>query len=70
MGYELVRDETSDAAVRRIIGEQLGAAADALQDAGSSRHKAVHEARKACKKARAALRLARGAMGGKFSYRL
>ncbi|WP_452006370.1 CHAD domain-containing protein [Azospirillum largimobile] len=70
MGYELVRDETTDAAVRRIISEQLGAAAEALQDAGSSRHKAVHDARKACKKARAALRLARGAVGGKAFRRL
>jgi CHAD domain-containing protein len=70
MGYELVRDETSDAAVRRIIGEQLAAAADALQDGNSSRHKAVHEARKSCKKARAALRLARGAVGGKAFRRL
>ncbi|WP_207460101.1 CHAD domain-containing protein [Azospirillum sp. SYSU D00513] len=70
MAYELVPGETCDAAVRRIVGEQLGGAADALQRDGSSRHEAVHEARKACKKARAALRLARGSMEEKPFRRL
>jgi CHAD domain-containing protein len=60
MAYRLSLDDLA-ASVRRVAGDQLGTAADGLEDPGDP-VEAVHDARKRLKKSRALLRLARPAM--------
>ena len=60
MAYELSLDDLA-AVVKRVAGEQLGVAADGLEDPDDP-VAAVHDARKRLKKTRALLRLARPAM--------
>jgi CHAD domain-containing protein len=60
MAYSLSLDDLA-ASVQRVAGEQLGAAADGLEDPDDP-VEAVHDARKRLKKTRALLRLARPAM--------
>jgi CHAD domain-containing protein len=60
MAYRLSLDDLA-ASVKRVAREQLGGAADGLEDPGDP-VEAVHDARKRLKKTRALLRLARPAM--------
>src|SRR4051812_15620484 len=60
MAYSLSLDDLA-ASVKRVAGEQLGTAADGLEQPHDP-VEAVHEARKRLKKTRALLRLARPAM--------
>jgi CHAD domain-containing protein len=60
MAYSLTLDDLA-ASVKRVAGEQLGTAADGLEDPHDP-VEAVHDARKRLKKTRALLRLARPAM--------
>jgi CHAD domain-containing protein len=60
MAYSLSLDDLA-ASVKRVAGDQLGAAADGLEDPDDP-VEAVHDARKRMKKTRALLRLARPAM--------
>ena len=60
MAYKLSLDDLA-ASVKHVAGDQLGAAADGLQDPDDP-VEAVHDARKRLKKTRALLRLARPAM--------
>jgi hypothetical protein len=60
MAYRLSTDDLA-ASFRRVAQEQLGAAADGLEDPDDP-VEAVHDARKRLKKSRALLRLARPAM--------
>lgn len=60
MAYRLkAADSSVEAAVRRIAGEQVEKALDAI--ASKSAAKAVHEVRKTCKKVRALIRMVRTA---------
>lgn len=69
MAYRFKRHESVVDAVQRIIHEQAGRAADVLEDAGSSREEAIHDARKRIKKLRSLLRLLRGGGLRKGRYR-
>src|SRR3954462_10466026 len=60
MAYSLSLDDLA-ASVKRVAGEQLGTAAEGLQDPDDP-VEAVHDARKRLKKTRSLLRLARPAM--------
>jgi CHAD domain-containing protein len=60
MAYSLSLDDLA-ASVKRVAGDQLGAAADGLEDPEDP-VEAVHDARKRLKKTRSLLRLARPAM--------
>ncbi|MGA3024534.1 MAG: CHAD domain-containing protein [Bryobacteraceae bacterium] len=64
MAFQFKRGEPIPRAIRRIVTEQLGSAADQLRNAApSARDEAVHEARKSIKKVRAILRLMSGELG-------
>jgi CHAD domain-containing protein len=64
LAFQFKRGEPVPRAIRRIVREQLGFAADQLRNAApSARHEAVHEARKSIKKVRAILRLMSGELG-------
>jgi CHAD domain-containing protein len=65
MAYQLERDESLAAGLRRVAIEQAAAAAEHLADAKQPAG-AVHEARKRSKEARTALRLLRGALGAQL----
>jgi CHAD domain-containing protein len=62
MSYSLSFTETPAEAVERVRREQLGAAADELDEHAEDPVEAVHDARKRIKKTRALLRLARPGM--------
>lgn len=53
-------DQSVECAVRRIAGEQIGAAVQAIDDPAVESGSAVHVVRKSCKKLRGVLRLVRG----------
>lgn len=63
MGYRIDPVEPTDRELRRLVGEQLGRAVDALRVPGGPDAEAVHDARKRLKKARSALRLGRADLG-------
>jgi CHAD domain-containing protein len=67
VAYELGRDETLSAGVRRVALEQLDGAIESLRGSGD-RNEAIHDARKRCKKLRAVLRLVRDGLGAE-AYR-
>jgi hypothetical protein len=57
MALRLQPQESVEAGIRRIVGEQLDAAL--VAPAQLDHHQAVHEVRKRCKRIRGALRLVR-----------
>jgi len=62
--FRFKRGEPVPRAIRRIVTQQLGFAADQLRNAApAARDEAVHEARKSIKKVRAILRLMSGELG-------
>ncbi|HET8798832.1 MAG TPA: CHAD domain-containing protein, partial [Thermoanaerobaculia bacterium] len=67
MPYELHRDETPGAGVRRILREQIDRARGSLTDESAPLEKRVHDARKRFKETRALLRLVRGPLGAQFA---
>jgi CHAD domain-containing protein len=67
MPYELRKDETPGAGVRRILGEQIDRARTSLTDESAPVEKRVHDARKRFKETRALLRLVRGPLGAQFA---
>jgi CHAD domain-containing protein len=64
MAYHLKSNESVPDAVRRIVSEEMDAAAGQLRGAsGADRDEAIHEARKSVKKVRAVLRLVQPELG-------
>jgi len=64
MAYHLKSNESVADAVRRIVSEEMDAAAGHLSGAsGADRDEAIHEARKSVKKVRAVLRLVQPELG-------
>jgi CHAD domain-containing protein len=66
MAYALTRGETIDAAIRRILIEQVDRATAQLGEKKHSAAKRIHDARKRFKEIRAVLRLVRKPLGGTF----
>jgi len=67
MAYSFEHDESVPAGVRRLMNEQIVRAREQLTDAGSTREKRIHNARKRFKETRALLRLVRGPLGEQFA---
>jgi CHAD domain-containing protein len=67
MPYAFQKDESIDAAVRRVMDEQIVRAREQLTDESSPREKRIHNARKRFKEIRALLRLVREPLGAHFS---
>lgn len=59
MAYELLKEETIDEGVRRILSEEILAAIETLENTGANKDVAIHSVRKRIKKIRAVLRLIR-----------
>jgi CHAD domain-containing protein len=68
MAYAIERGETLQAAVQRIMDEQVVRARDTLADPALPAEKRVHEARKRFKEIRALLRLIRKPLGEQFAH--
>lgn len=69
MAYQLTRDESVPAGIRRIVREELKSAINQLQNKnGAKRDEAIHEARKSLKKIRAVLRLEQPELGRVFRF--
>jgi CHAD domain-containing protein len=67
VAYLLIPGEPVPAGIRRIVREEMEAAARQLSgEAGSDRDEAIHEARKSMKKIRGVLRLMRPEMGAVY----
>lgn len=66
MAYRLRAGESIPENIRRIVQEELEAAADQLAN-GNRRDEAIHEARKSVKKIRGVLRLMRPELGGVYA---
>ncbi len=66
MTYAIQPHESVDAAVRRIMHEQIVRAREQLTDQSATREKRVHNARKRFKEIRALLRLVREPLGDRF----
>jgi CHAD domain-containing protein len=67
MPYAIQRDETIDAAVRRIMHEQIVRAREQLTREDAPREKRIHDARKRFKETRALLQLVREPLGEHFA---
>jgi CHAD domain-containing protein len=67
MAYALQRDETTSAAIVRIMNEQVARARDQLTATKVPGAKRVHDARKRFKETRALLRLVRDPLGAQFA---
>lgn len=64
MGFSLKSGESTPEGVRRVVLEEVTAAAEQLRNtSGTDRDKAIHEARKSIKKTRSVLRLMRRELG-------
>ncbi|PYQ31192.1 MAG: hypothetical protein DMF56_04635 [Acidobacteria bacterium] len=66
MAYAIEHDETTGAAIARIVREQIARAREQLTDRKAPVEKRVHDARKRFKEIRAVLRLAREPFGAQF----
>jgi CHAD domain-containing protein len=67
VGYSFERDEPVQAAVQRIMHEQLIRAREQLTDPASPPEERVHDARKRFKETRALLRMVRKPLGAQFA---
>ena len=63
MAYRIDPREPTNVELRRVIGEQIGRAVEALRVPGGPDSDSVHEVRKRLKKARSAVRLGRADLG-------
>jgi CHAD domain-containing protein len=59
MAYHLLRNESVEEGVRRIVSEQIDSAIVEIEDTKLDPHETVHQVRKRCKKIRGAIRLVR-----------
>lgn len=64
VNYCLQHEESTADGIRRVVAEQIDGAVTLIEDAGTPREVALHEARKTCKKVRGALRLIRDHFDG------
>jgi len=64
MAFRILRDETVEAAIRRIAREEIDGAIQEIDDCDLSGHETVHQVRKRCKKIRGLIRLARPSFDG------
>ncbi len=67
MSYRFEKEETVEAGIRRIAGEEINAVIAVIDDNTVTEDETVHEARKRCKELRALVRLVRPVM--KETYR-
>jgi hypothetical protein len=59
MAFHLLRNESVEEGVRRIVGEQIASAIAEVEDTRLDPHATVHQVRKRCKKIRGVIRLVR-----------
>jgi CHAD domain-containing protein len=59
MAYELIKEESIETGIHRILNEEILAAIETLENTGKNKDEAIHSVRKRIKKTRAVLRLIR-----------
>lgn len=66
MSFKLVREESFDQSVKRVVREQIDNAIECLESKVADQNEAIHDARVATKKIRAVLRLIRHSLGAEI----